>query len=164
MRLLFFLLSLAAYGQATIDLTPRTCTGNASAPRIAAMVPATLPGGAQVLVPVCLSLGAGVRISADGTAIETTEPAALPRQEIERISVDGTALFPLNYQIRYTPTPGTAVMVAYRNQLWGSDRLEFAPANGRSMALRVPTGALASPGEITLVYWTVEPLINTVKP
>lgn len=156
------LIASAAYAQPVIDFTAKPCPGDPAKPKLAALLPATVSGsGAAVLVPVCLSLGAGLKINMDaagGPAIEAEQ--ATQRMVMEKIPAptfgeQTTVAIPLSN----TPAPGTLVLAYYRGGGWWSNQFDaIAPTAGKTVGIVLPGGRLMQPGEyVMLVYWTTEP-------
>ncbi len=154
---LALLLPLAA--QPALDLSGKICPGTQT--RILAAIPATVTGGAQVLVPVCLALGSGLRLNMDaagGPAIEATGQAL--REVAERIRMD---LIPLDqntltFSLVNTPAKDTLVKAYYRGGSWWTSQLDVVPAAGKMVSLALPAGRILNTGDVVvLTYWTAEP-------
>ncbi len=174
MKTILIALSLASYGQPTVDLSTTACPGDPSKPRITAMLPATVAGGGQVLVPVCLQLGAGLKINMDATvgpAIEATVMASPPalRMIQERVPLETvpTSQETLPYTLASTPAPNTLVTAFYKGGAWWNNQFDVvAPVAGRALSIALPRWRAPQPGEVVVVvYWTTDPLpIQSVKP
>ena len=163
--LLFIVAAVASYSQPVADLTSKLCPGDATKPMLAAMLPASFTStGASVLVPVCLSLGVGLKINMDavfGPAIEATQVTqSTQRMVMERIS-DSTFGDQTSVAItlKNSPAPETLVLCFYKGTGWWSNQFDaLTPTAGKTVGVVLPAGRLIRTGEyIMLVYWTTDP-------
>jgi hypothetical protein len=164
--LLLILASVVAHAQPILDLTSKPCPGDATKPKLAALLPATVAGsGAAVMVPVCLSLGTGLRINMDaagGPALEidqTAIPPQLPRMVTQHITADAFGSQPqVAVQLANTPAPNTLVLAYYKGAGWWANQFDaIIPSTGKTIGVILPSGRLMQPGDyLILVYWTTE--------
>jgi hypothetical protein len=166
-KILIALSFAITYSQPVIDLTSKPCSGDAGKPKLAALLPATVAGspGTTVMVPVCLSIGAGLRINMDapgGPTLETDQTAAppqLPRMVTQHIDAstfgDKTSVAVI---LANTPAPGTLVLAYYKGAGWWANQFDaISPSAGKAIGVILPSGRTMSPGDyVMLVYWTTE--------
>lgn len=166
---IFLLSAFAVIGAAQtgpLVFTNKTCKSNQV--RILATLPGTATGGIEVSVPVCLALGAGMRLSvSDGEARLEVDPSfvAVPKAQIKRVDLSQAAIAAgdqLTVTLDKTPAPGSLLLVSFSASRIGSSAIEMVPfaggASPRSVVITVPSyRPFTTDDVLTIAYWTLEP-------
>jgi len=161
------LMGICAFAQSgPASLGNNGCAGGPAQPRLAAIIPVTLPDGAVVAVPVCIVLGPGITLNTAVNPMQLTVTAAAPamRGVVERFPLDpatAQATSTLNVVLRFMPLPGWPIFFSLKSSVLGADSSDAVLAgavNGKNISIALPLyRPFTAADQILVTYWTVEP-------
>lgn len=172
--LIFAMLAVSAMAQtAPINIRNVGCF-SASEPLVGFTVPVMVSAVFHPL-PVCVSLGAGLKLNTTTLKLEI-DPAALPappaanvpRQAVHTLSLENVpqsaGINSIQFNLAFTPAPGSTLVVSYRSSRLGGDVVDFVPAGpsgdmAKVVVFLLPAHRpLIASDVVKILYWTFDPL------
>ena len=166
---LLALLALSCTAQPALDFSVQVCPGVTGA-KVLLWVPAKVnQTDQQVLVPKCVHIGSGLRLTAtaDGSlSLEaTTMSAPNVRMVQDRIRLDEIPLdtVSIDHTLSVDPVAGSVLWAAYRGQTWWTQVFDAIQPTGKSITVKLPPGRVARAGDtLILMYLTTDPIVSPV--
>lgn len=164
--------SVAFAQTAPINLRNVACF-SASEPLVGFTIPVSVSAVMHPL-PVCVSLGAGLKLNSttlkleiDAATLPAPPAAAVPRQAVHTVILgdmpQGPGINSIQFNLAFTPVPGSMLVVSYRSSRLGGDVVDFAPAGpsgdqAKVVIFQLPAHRpLIAADVLKILYWTLDP-------
>jgi len=171
MKLLLALLALSCAAQPALDFSLQICPG-ATGAKVLLWVPAKVnQTDQQVMVPRCVQIGSGLRLTSTADGSLSLEATAMPTPNVrmvqDRIKLDEVPLdkVSIDHVLSAEPVVGSVLWAAYRGQTFWTQVFDTVQPNGKTITVKLPPGRMLRAGDtLILMYLTFDPISAVAVP